>query len=55
MSLKIPFDPEVSEEDYFIEDNLQRQFQNGALEYQPAHKDFDLYALSKQWRSIPNK
>jgi len=55
MSLKIPFDPEVSEEDYFIEDILQRQFQNGALEYQPAHKDFDLYALSKQWRSIPNK
>ena len=55
MSLKIPFDPAVSEEDYLIEDILQRQFQNGTLEYQPAHKDFDLYALSKKWRSIPNK
>jgi hypothetical protein len=55
MSLKIPFDPAVSEEDYLIEDILQRQFQNGTLEYQPAHKDFDLYALSKKWRSVPNK
>ena len=55
MSLKIPFDPEFSEEDYFIEDILQRQFQNGTLEYQPAYKDFDLYAISKQWQSISNK
>jgi hypothetical protein len=55
MSLKIPFDPAVSEEDYLIEDILQRQFQNGTLEYQPAHKDFDLYVLSKQWQSISNK
>ena len=55
MSLKIPFDPAVSEEDYLIEDILQRQFQNGTLEYQPAHKDFDLYVLTKQWQSISNK
>ena len=27
MSLKIPFDPELIEEDYLIEDILQRQFQ----------------------------
>ncbi|MGC6525310.1 MAG: DUF4294 domain-containing protein [Flavobacteriaceae bacterium] len=50
MSLKIPFDPEVVEEDYLIEDILQRQFQKGNLEYQKSHKTFDLYALNKLWR-----
>ena len=50
MSLKIPFDPELIEEDYLIEDILQRQFQKGNLEYQKSHKTFDLYALNKLWR-----
>ena len=50
MSLKIPFDPELNEEDYLIEDILQRQFQKGNLEYQKSHKMFDLYALNKLWR-----
>ena len=49
MSLKTPFDPYVSKEDYLIEDILQRQFQNGRLEYQKPSKDFDLYKLSKKW------
>ena len=43
MSLKTPFDPETSEEDYLIEDILQRQFQSGTLEPQAAYKFFDLY------------
>ena len=51
MSLKIPFDPELEEEDFLIEDILQRQFQKGNLEYQKAHKIFDLYALNKLWRA----
>lgn len=49
MSLKIPFDPELVEEDFLIEDILQRQFQKGNLEYQKAHKTYDLYALNKLW------
>ncbi|CAI8419269.1 MAG: Uncharacterised protein [Formosa sp. Hel3_A1_48] len=49
MSLKIPFDPELEEEDYLIEDILQRQFQKGNLEYQKSHKTYDLYALNKLW------
>ena len=51
MSLKIPFDPELEEEDFLIEDILQRQFQKGNLEYQKAHKIFDLYTLNKLWRA----
>ena len=53
MSLKTPFDPETAEEDYLIEDILQRQFQSGTLEPQAAYKFFDLYFLSKYWKSKP--
>ena len=52
MSLKTPFNPEVSEEDYLIEDILQRQFQNGRLDYQKSFQEFDLYGLSKKWKTI---
>jgi len=52
MSLKTPFDPLLSEEDYLIEDILQRQFQNGRLDYQKSYKEFDLYKLSKKWKLI---
>ena len=34
MSLKLPFDPIKFEEDFLIEDILQRLFQTGRLEYQ---------------------
>ena len=50
MSLKIPFNPEVSKEDYLIEDILQRHFQDGILDFQPPYKKFDLYNLSNQWK-----
>ena len=53
MSLKIPFDPETVEEDFLIEDIIQRQFQNGILEYQESYKPFNLYELSKKWSSKP--
>ena len=51
MSLKTPFDPETSEEDYLIEYILQRQFQRGNLEFQSAHQNYNLYNLSKRWKS----
>ena len=50
MSLKLPFDPNTSEEDYLIEDILRRQFQNGRLEYQKSFHEFDIYELSEQWK-----
>ena len=50
MSLKLPFDPKTSEEDYLIEDILQRQFQNGRLEYQKSFNKFNLYELSEEWK-----
>ena len=50
MSLKLPFDPTTSKEDYLIEDILQRQFQSGRLEYQKAYKEFDIYELKEQWK-----
>ena len=49
MSLKLPFDPKTSEEDYLIEDILQRQFQYGRLEYQKSFFEYDIYELKKQW------
>ena len=51
MSLKLPFDPNTYKEDYLIEDILQRQFQNGRLEFQKAHNEYDIYELSKQWKN----
>ena len=51
MSLKTPFLPYEIEEDYLIEDILQRQFQNGNLEFQNGYEIFDLYDLSKKWRN----
>ncbi len=50
MSLKLPFDPITSKEDYLIEYILQRQFQSGRLEYQKAHNEFDIYELMEQWK-----
>ena len=55
MSLKIPFDPEVEEEDFLIEDILQRQFDKGNLEFQKSHKTFDLYTLNKIWKNKKGK
>ena len=55
MSLKIPFDPEVEEEDFLIEDILKRQFDKGNLEFQKSHKTFDLYTLNKIWKNKKGK
>lgn len=55
MSLKIPFNPEVEEEDFLIEDILQRQFDKGNLEFQKSYKTFDLYTLNKIWKNKKGK
>ena len=49
MSLKLPFDPINIEEDFLIEDILQRLFQTEQLEYQKSYNEFNLYELSKKW------
>ena len=49
MSLKLPFDPINTEEDFLIEDILQRLFQTEQLEYQKSFNEFNLYELSKKW------
>lgn len=50
MSLKTPYLPYKVEEDYMIEDILQRQFQGGYLELQKGYETFDLYKLSMKWK-----
>ena len=52
MSLKLPFDPITSEEDYLIEDILQRQFQSGRLEYQKSFMNLILYELSRTLETL---
>ncbi|MHA7944398.1 DUF4294 domain-containing protein [Formosa sp. 3Alg 14/1] len=49
ISLKEEFDPMNSKEDYFIEDILERNFQNQRLERQNSVLDFDFYEAEKKW------
>ncbi|QDO94768.1 DUF4294 domain-containing protein [Formosa sediminum] len=49
ISLKEEFDPMASKEDYFIEDILQRSFQNGRLERQNSVLEFDFYEAENKW------
>ncbi|WP_452221302.1 DUF4294 domain-containing protein [Lacinutrix salivirga] len=51
ISLKRKFNPEAVEEDYLIEDILQRNFQSGRLVKQPAAIPFDFYELTKKWKT----
>ena len=51
MSLKIPFDPLISKEDFIIESILQRNFQNGKLDFQKSHFEYDLFKLSQKWKN----
>ena len=54
ISLKKEFSPIDEEEDYLIEDILQRAFQNMQLERQKPAFDIDFYACVDKW-SKPNK
>ncbi|GAB4162609.1 MAG: DUF4294 domain-containing protein [Winogradskyella sp.] len=49
ISLKREFDPFEVEEDYLIEDILQRAFQNGLLEKQKPAFEIDYYACVNKW------
>ena len=52
ISLKKTFDPIYIEEDYWIEDILQRAFDSGALEKQPSALDFKYLELTNKWKNI---
>ncbi|MEH6407703.1 MAG: DUF4294 domain-containing protein [Leeuwenhoekiella sp.] len=53
ISLKEKFDPVNVEEDYYIEDILQRAFQAKLLENQPSALDFDYLELTNKWTKNP--
>ncbi|AJR03952.1 DUF4294 domain-containing protein [Siansivirga zeaxanthinifaciens] len=49
ISLKREFDPYNVQEDYLIEDILQRSFQNGTLQRQPSAVKYNFYDLNDKW------
>lgn len=51
ISLKEEYNPAKSQEDYLIEDILQRAFQSRQLERQPSALDFDFLELTNKWSS----
>ena len=51
ISLKEEFQPQDNQEDYLIEDILQRAFQNKQLQKQPSALDFDFLELTNKWSS----
>ena len=55
ISLKEEFRPEVVEEDYLIEDILQRAFQAKQLEPQPSALDFEFLELTNKWTRSTKK
>lgn len=54
ISLKKEYNPVDVEEDYLIEDILQRAFASNKLEKQPSALDFDYITLSNKWVSSTN-
>lgn len=55
ISLKREYDPVGIEEDYLIEDILQRSFQSGILEGKDSVLDFEYWDLSDKWKSKEKK
>ena len=49
ISLKEQYDPINVEEDYWIEDILQRSFQSNILESQNTALDFSFFQLRNKW------
>jgi hypothetical protein len=54
ISLKEEYNPAKNQEDYYIEDILQRAFQGKQLEKQPTALDFNFLELTDKW-SAPKK
>lgn len=55
IDLKEEFHPEVVQEDYLIEDILQRAFASYKLERQKSVLDYDYSALTNKWKRIKGK
>lgn len=55
ISLKEKYDPINIEEDYWIEDILQRSFQANILKEQKTALDFSFYDLRNKWTDSKNK
>lgn len=49
ISLKEEYRPQSNQEDYLIEDILQRSFQTNILEPQPSALEFDFLELTNKW------
>ena len=52
ISLKEEYNPEGNQEDYLIEDILQRSFQAKVLDPQPSALDFNFLELTNKWTAI---
>lgn len=55
ISLKEEFKPESNQEDYLIEDILQRAFQSKQLQKQPSALDFNFLELTNKWSTSEKK
>jgi len=55
ISLKEEFKPESNQEDYLIEDILQRAFQSKQLQKQPSALDFNFLGLTNKWSTSEKK
>ncbi|WP_262895549.1 DUF4294 domain-containing protein [Galbibacter mesophilus] len=55
IDLKIEYQPQEVQEDYLIEDVLQRAFADGKLEKQETALDFDYADLTNKWRDFNDR
>lgn len=51
LSLKSEFDPYSNKADFYVEDILQRAFQNEQLERQPSRLELDYYDIRSKWEN----
>lgn len=51
LSLKSEYDPYVNRDDFYVEDILQRAFQNEMLQRQPSKLDIDYYDIKSRWEN----
>ena len=49
LNLKNEFQPEISLEDYYIEDIIQRSTRDNLIEYNKPYKTYDLFKLKSIW------
>ena len=49
LNLKNEFQPEISQEDYYIEDIIQRSTRDNLIEYNKPFKSYDLFKLKSIW------